>query len=446
MYGLVDVQYAEHIEPIFDDSYWIKCLKGGRGGVKSWTAAHYHIEGVLLHGWRVLCGREVQKNIRESVHRLLQDRIEALGLSQYFTITATEIRANHNDGLFSFTGISDMSADGIKSYEGYDRFWGEEAHTFTRNSLDKLEPTFRKDGAQLMFTFNPELSTDEVWVRYVESNDPEILVIDCSLDNNPWRPERLIKQRDKFQGQVNQGKREQWEFDWIWGGKTKPAVEGAIYANEVAKVMEAGRLKDVPHDPTLYTHLVWDLGYNDDMTIGFVQRDGPSIRFVDYIEDNQLKYESYVKMIRKKVEEHGYRIAIDGREGGKAWLPHDGHQERAEAKSSAIKQVEDLGLEVGVNSDGDKGVPRLAIEERIRMGRQMFSRVVFDSEKCRPLFNKLQRYARKVSKETGQPAGIKKDGNDHAGDMFTYTAVIEKELVNESEKFKPLEYDLRGIV
>ena len=267
----LEFNFAKHVQPIFDP-FRIKCLKGGRGGVKSWTAADYHIRGAFLHGWRVLCGREVQKSIRQSVHRLLQDRIAALGLGWFFDVTTTEIRGK-NGALFSYAGISNLSAEDVKSYEGYDRFWGEEAQSFTRRSLDILEPTFRKPGSELMFTFNPELETDEVWVRYIESDSPDVLVIDCSYHNNPWFPDVLEKERQSFLRQVEQGKREQFEYDWIWEGKTKPAVDGAIYAKQVAQVIEDKRLTHVPHDPELYTHLIWDLGYNDDMTIGFVQRE-----------------------------------------------------------------------------------------------------------------------------------------------------------------------------
>lgn len=430
----LEFEFAKHVQPIFDP-YRIKVLKGGRGGVKSWTAADYHIRGAFLHGWRTLCGREVQKSIKESVHRLLCDRISALKLGWFFTIINNEIRGQ-NGSLFSYAGISNLSADGIKSYEGYDRFWGEESHTFTRTSLDKLEPTFRKDGAELMFTFNPELETDEVWVRYVEPDDPDILVIDCSLENNPWAPEELLKARDKFQSLVDQGKREQWEFDWIWRGKTKPAVDGAIYANQVNAVLEDKRLTHVPHDPALYTHLVWDLGYDDSMSIGFVQRDGGTVRFIDFIEDNHRTYESYVKQIREVSLAEGYRIALDGRDGGKAWLPHDGKRKTADTGKSPTELLESFGLEVGIASNGEKTIPDIGVDARIRAGRSMFGRCVFDQKNCTPLFNKLRRYARKISKETGQASGIKKDGNDHAGDMFTYVAVIEKELTNEPEPLK----------
>lgn len=410
----------------------IKILKGGRGGTKSWTAADYHIQGAMMYGWRVLCGRETQKSIEESVHRLLQDRIEALGVGWFFDVTQKNIRGR-NGSIFSYAGITDVGAEGLKSYEGYQRFWGEEAHKFSRKSIDLLVPTFRKDGSELMFTLNPELVTDEIWARFIDSDDPRVLVLNCSWRDNPWFPAELEAERQEFLRQVKQGKREQWEYDWIWEGKPKPAVDGAIYANQVAKVLEEKRLGHYPHDPALYTHLVWDLGWDDSMSIAFVQRDAGTVRFIDFIEDNHRTYDSYVAEIRERAQANGYRIALDGREGGKAWLPHDGASKNAQTGKSGNDTVRELGLEVGTNSDGKDGVPNIGIDARIRAGRSLFAKCVFHRETCQPLFNRLQRYARRINKETGQATGVKKDGNDHAGDMFTYVAVIEKELTNEPE-------------
>ena len=145
-------------------------------------------------------------------------------------------------------------------------------------------------------------------------------------------------------------------------------------------------------------------------------------------------------MIRAKVEAHGYRIAIDGRKGGKAWLPHDGKAKNPQTKKSPIELLNDLGLKTD-----REGVPNIGIKGRIEAGRQMFPRVMFDAQHCTPLFNRLRRYARVINLED-QATSIKKDGNDHAGDMYTYAAVIEKRLDNEAEDLQPIEYDNTGIV
>lgn len=414
-------------------------LWGGRGGVKSWTAARYFLISGYQRPRRILCGREVQRSIKESVHQLLSDQIHFLGLGGFYDVLKTEIRGK-NGTKFAFTGLSNLTAETIKSYEGYDGFWGEEAQAFTRRSIDILLPTIREEGSELVFTFNPELDTDEIYTRFVENTPEDCVLIDCSYHNNPWFPEVLEKERLEMLRQVENGDREESDYEWIWEGKCKPAVSGAIYYKQIAKCIEAGRFRDVPHDPNLFTHLIWDLGYSDNMSIGFVQKAGPSIQFIDYIEEHHMSYEEYVQIIRKKKENHGYRIALDGATGGKAWLPHDGQHKNAQTKKSPIEALNDLGLK----ADED-GIPDIGIKGRIEAGRQMFSRCLFDKGNCSPFFNRLRRYARKINLED-QATTIKKDGNDHAGDMYTYAAVIEKELTNESQGRAPIPYSDQGIV
>ena len=420
--------FADHTASVWEP-YRYKILKGGRGGVKSWTAARYHLIDGYQRPLRVLCGREVQKSIRESVHQLLSDQIEMLGLGGFYDVLSNEIRGK-NGTRFTYAGISQLTTESIKSYEGYDRFWGEEAQTFTRRSLDILTPTFRKDGSELMFTLNPELDTDEVWTRFIEAPRDDTLVIDCSYHNNPWFPKVLEDERQAFLRQVEQGKRSQADYDWIWEGKCKPAVEGAIYPDEVRMVMESGRLCAVPYDPTLKVHTIWDLGWNDKMCIGFVQTAASSVRFIDYIEDSHRTYESYVKEIKAK----DYNLA-------KAWLPHDGKAKNPQTGKSPIELLKALGLD----TDPD-GVPDIGVKAGIEAGRQMFPRVYFDKDKCTPLFNRLRRYARVISPTTQEAGAPKHDDNAHGADMYRYTAVIERRLTNARQEMKPIKYDDRGIV
>lgn len=421
-------EFADHVHEIWEPRR-IKILKGGRGGVKSWTAARYHLIDGFQRPLRVLCGREVQKSIKESVHQLLADQVDMLGLNGFYDVMANEIRGK-NGTRFVYAGISQLTTDAIKSYEGFDRFWGEEAHAFSRRSIDILTPTFRKDGSELMFTLNPELDTDEIWARYIESPEDDVLIIECSYHNNPWFPEVLEKERQSFLRQVEQGKRRQYEYDWIWEGKCKPAVEGAIYADEVAAVLASKRLCPVPYDPTLKVHTIWDLGWNDKMAIGFVQTAASSVRFIDYIEDSHRTYDSYVQEIKAR----NYNL-------GKAWLPHDGRARNPQTGKSPIELLNQLGLEAP-----EPGVPDIGLQPGISAARQMFPRCYFDKDKCTSLFNRLRRYARVIAPSTDEAMAPKRDANTHGADMFRYVAVAEKNLTNDTFDRKPLKYDLRGIV
>ena len=217
-------EFAEHTQGIWD-KYRYKILYGGRGGVKSWTAARY----LLIRGWqeprRTLCGREVQRSIKESVHQLLSDQIHLMGLGGFYEILQTEIRGK-NGSKFAFTGLSNLTAETIKSFEGYDAFWGEEAQSFTRRSLDILLPTIRKPESELIFTFNPELDTDEIYTRFIENQPDDAILIECSYHNNPWFPDVLEKERQEFERQVASKARSKVDYEWIWEGKCKPLWMG----------------------------------------------------------------------------------------------------------------------------------------------------------------------------------------------------------------------------
>lgn len=421
-------EHPENLEFLFD-RYRYKVAYGGRGGTKSWGFAR----ALLLQAWqeplRVLCTREVQRSIRDSVHQLLADQIQLLGLGQFFSVLRDEIRGR-NGSKFIFAGLSNLTAESIKSYEGVDRVWVEEAQAVTRRSWDILIPTIRKEGSEIWVSFNPELDTDETWVRFVENTPEDAKVVRVGWEDNPWFPAVLEKERQEFLRQVERGARRQEEYDNIWGGKCKPAVDGAIYPDECAAVLKSGRLCPVPYDPTLKVHTVWDLGWNDAMAIGFVQTAASSVRLIDYIEDSHRTYDSYVQEIKAK----GYNL-------GKAWLPHDGKARNPQTGKSPIELLNALGLETDVN-----GVPDIGIKQGIEAARQMFPRVYFDKDKCTPLFNRLRRYARVISPTTDEPQGPKRDENAHGADMFRYVAVVEKNLTNDTLNRKPLVYDSRGIV
>ena len=424
-------QFPDDLEVLFQDHWRYLCLKGGRGGTKSWSAARACLIRGYMKPLRVLCVREVQRSIKDSVHQLLSDQISLLGLEGYYDVLANEIRGK-NGTRFIFTGLSNLTADALKSYEGVDLVWCEESHTLSRKSIDILLPTIRKPGSQIIFTFNPELDTDEVWLRFIENQPENCEVRECSWHNNHWFPDVLEDERQQFLRMVETGARSQADYDWVWEGKCKAAVEGSIFPDEVQAVMTSNRLCPVPYDPQLNVYTVWDLGWNDKMAIGVVQTAASSVRIIDYIEDSHRTYESYVQQLKDKP--YGHKLKL-------AFLPHDGKAKNPQTGLSPIELLPKLGLKTA-----PKGVPDIGIKPGIEAARQMFPRVYFDKENCTPLFNRLRRYARVISQATDEPMMPKKDENTHGADMFRYIAVVEKHLHNESDDMRPIEYDNQGIV
>ena len=164
-----------------------KIAYGGRGSGKSWSVARLLIARSAVETVRVLCARETQKSIQESVLRLLKDQIGVMGLDQFFDVQETRI-LGVNGSEFSFAGIRQQGIANLKSFEGVDVCWVEEAQVVTKRSWDVLIPTIRAPGSEIWITFNPELDTDETYTRFVLNPPDDALVVACNWSDNNWFP------------------------------------------------------------------------------------------------------------------------------------------------------------------------------------------------------------------------------------------------------------------
>ena len=406
-------KFPEKLSFLFEASRY-KVAHGGRGGAKSWGFAR----ALLIRGFqkklRILCTREIQKSIKDSVHKLLSDQVVGMGMESFYGVLNTEIRGK-NGTEFIFAGMSDQTAESVKSFEGVDIAWIEEAQKITRRSLDILSPTIRKDESEIWISLNPELDTDEVYTRFVLGQPENARVVEVNWRDNPWFPQVLEDERQEFLKQVAAGKRTQDEYDNIWEGKCRAALEGAIYHREIAAARAAKRLRNVPYDPLLKVHTIWDLGWNDSMSILLVQKQASELRMIRYIEDSHRTYDSYVQ----ELNELKYRW-------GKDYLPHDGKAASAESGRSPREILRKLGRPVYWPC-----VPDIGVENGIAAARQMFPRVYFDETNAGLLFNRLSRYCRRINQQTKQPEAPRHDENSHGADGFRMLAVIESDLSNE---------------
>ncbi len=407
----IEWEFPDKLDFLFRPSRY-KVAHGGRGGAKSWGFAR----ALLIEGWRekrrILCAREVQKSIKDSVHRLLADQCQAMGLGQHYEVLQNTIRGA-NGTEFLFTGLSTQTAESIKSYEGIDICWVEEAHKVTRKSWDILIPTIRANDSEIWISMNPELDTDETFVRFIESPPLDAVVTEINWRDNKWFPDVLMKEREEMLRQVEAGIRSQDDYDNIWEGKCRAAVEGAIYAKEILDAKLAGRLSNVPYDPLLKVHAIWDLGWNDKMAIILAQRSSSEIRVINYIEGSHRTFDSYVQQL----ESLDYRW-------GKDFLPHDGRARNAQTGMSPIELLTRLGRDV-------EEVPNIGVEEGIKAARQTFPRVYFDRNNASQLFNVLGRYRRAINQTTQQPGAPLHDDNSNGADAFRYMAVIAEQMTNE---------------
>lgn len=396
----------EKLYPLLEPKRY-KVLHGGRGSTKSWSVARTLIHLATIKPIRVLCARETQKSIQESVHRLLKDQIGALGVEHLFDIQETKI-VGVNGSDFAFAGIRQQGVANLKSFEAVDICWVEEAQVVSKKSWDVLIPTIRKPGSEIWITFNPELDDDETYKRFVTDADEDCWVCQINYIDNPWFDDVLEKERVKML------KRDPVGYRTTWEGQCRPAVEGAIYANEIGAVVEAKRIRNVPYDPMLKVHWIWDLGWNDQTCIIGAQRNGSEIAIPDYIEGDHRTLADYAQQIRDKK----YNL-------GTLWLPHDGESKNLQTGKSPKEVLIGLGFDVQI-------VPNLSVEQGIHAARLLFPRCYFDRERTGQLTNGLKRYRRQMNAATGTFGAPLHDEASNPADAFRYLGIVADQLTNET--------------
>jgi len=402
------IDHPEKLGFLFDPHRY-KVAHGGRGSSKSWGFARSLLIEAARTTQRILCTREVQKSIKDSVHKLLSDQIQAIGLGAHFQILDTEIRGI-NGSEFIFAGLSGQTVESIKSYEGIDKVWVEEAQSVKKHSWDILIPTIRKDGSEIWVTLNPELDTDDTYTRFVLSPPPGAVVVEMNWRDNPWFPKVLEDER-KHCLLTNKE-----DYLTIWEGKCRAALKGAIYAEEVAQAIHEGRVCSVAYDPRLKVHAVWDLGWNDCMSIGMVQRLRSEIRVIDYIEESHKTLDWYAAELAQR----RYNWGFD-------WLPHDGNAKDFKTGKSAAEILKGFGRRVKIT-------PNLPVETGIKAGRMAMRQAAFDKTKAARLIECLKRYRRGINAQTSEPGAPVHDEYSHGSDMWRYAAINADKMTNEDER------------
>lgn len=210
-------------------------LHGGRGSAKSQTIARIlvvsalspRIIGGIERPFRCLCTREIQKSMKDSVHRLIADTIRTLGLAEHFDVQEAEIRGP-NGALFLFAGLQGHTVETLKSFEGLTDVWVEEASAVADRSWEILIPTIRGKGSRFWITFNPDLETDAVWQRFVVSPPKahRIHRIELNFSDNPWFEDtELPDESEELQ--------EKFPIIWqhVYGGQLR-SINGLLFKKD----------------------------------------------------------------------------------------------------------------------------------------------------------------------------------------------------------------------
>ena len=428
----VEADFPSKLAFLFDPHRY-KVARGGRGSGKSWGFARaLLINGMNKQPLRVLCAREVQLSIRQSVHKLLKDQIALLGLESFYKIGEARI-----DGIngteFSFTGLSTQTVDSIKSYEGTDICWVEEGQVISKRSWDILIPTIRKTGSEIWISYNPDLETDETHQRFTINPPEDCVTVEMNWRDNPWFNDVLNQERLHCQQTAPD------DYANIWEGKCRSAVEGAIYHKQIQEAETQGRICNVPYDPMLKVHIVPDLGWEDSLTAALVQRHLSEIRIIEYLEFNHTTLDAYSEELKKRPYNWG-----------RVWLPPaDGFAVNIRSRG---KSVADILAALGWDVVPKEEVVELSVDQGIRNARMNFHRIYFDQTKAaaaKPIQNPpesnvyhteysyrlvecLRRYRRHINRQTGAAMTPARDAVAHGADTLRYIT-NNAELIGNDE-------------
>ena len=405
--AIAKAEFPEKLSILFDSARY-KVLYGGRGGAKSWGIARALLIIGARKPTRILCAREFQTSIKDSVHKLLSDQIISMGLMEFYEITQNAIRGV-NGTEFSFVGLKNNVAN-IKSYEGCDICWVEEAQTTSKLSWNVLIPTIRKEGSEIWISFNPELETDETFKRWI-LNPPENSIIQkIGWQDNPWFPETLRLEKDAL------FVRDREAYNTVWEGVCRQTVDGAIFAKEMQQAEFEQRITRVPYDPVKPVLAVFDIGWADATAVWFVQFIGMETRLIRYYETTQTT----ISQILAKMQTFGYVYDT-------LYLPHDAQNKTLAANGRSIEEiVRAAGYNVRI-------IDRTPIVDSINAARTIFPKCYFDRENCHEGLQCLRHYRYDVNPDTGTFSQKPLHNNySHGADAFRYIGL----MINEPKQVK----------
>jgi len=245
------MELSPQFQPLFAPARY-KVYYGGRGGAKSWAFARALILKAYKNPLRILCAREFQNSIADSVHKLLADQTGALGLTAFFKVTQTSI-VSAAGAEFIFKGLR-HNINEIKSFEGIDLCWVEEAQRVSAESWDVLIPTIRKDGSEIWISFNPDGPEDPTYRRFVLNPPPSAIVAKVGWEDNPWFPAPLRAEMEYCRASDPDA------YAHIWGGEPKRLTEACVFRGRFR--VEAF---ETPLDARFFHGADW--GFSQDPTV-----------------------------------------------------------------------------------------------------------------------------------------------------------------------------------
>lgn len=428
--SVLSIPTAEVFEPLLAPARY-KGAYGGRGSGKS------HFFGELLveecqstKGTLAVCIREVQKTLAQSSKRLIESKIESLGVGSQFKVFNDKI-STPGDGLIIFQGMQDHSAESIKSLEGFRLAWIEEAQTLSARSLSLLRPTIRAEGSEIWASWNPTRRSDAIdtFFRGPQGLPKGAVLVKANWRDNPWWTDVLEGERQL------ELERYPERYDHTYEGDYARAFEGAYFAGLLSDAKRRGRIGCVSADPLLPLRAFHDIGGSganaDAYVIWIVQWVGDQIKVLDYYESVGQVLAHHVNWMRK----NGYEQAIN-------YFPHDGVNENNIVGHRYVDHWEQANFkcEPPVKNQG-KGAAAMRIEAVRRLGPKMW----FNETTTEDGRQALGFYHEKKDEVRNVGLGPDHDWSSHAADAFGLMAICYEEPGRAANFNRTIVYPRAGV-
>jgi phage terminase large subunit len=375
-----------------------------------------------------VCIREVQKTLAQSSKRLIESKIEALGVTRDFDIQKDLIKTP-GDGVIIFQGMQDHTAESIKSLEGFKRAWIEEAQTLSHRSLSLLRPTIRADGSEIWASWNATRKSDAI-DDFLRLKKPDgAVVVHANWRDNPWFPKELEAER-KLDLELYPDR-----YDHTWEGGYAKAFEGAYFAKLLQEARLQGRIGKVAADPLLPIRTFHDLGGSgataDAYTIWVFQWVDQEIRVLNYYEAVGQVLAFHVNWMRAQ----GYKDAL-------VYLPHDGVNENNVTGKKYEDHWRDAGFDVQppIKNQG-RGAAMMRVEAVRRLGPKLW----FNETTTEPGRDALGYYHERKDELRNVGLGPDHDWSSHAADAFGLMAVAYEEPSSTRAFNRPINYPQMGV-
>lgn len=400
------IELPPKLIPVFSGEADVRGAYGGRGSAKTRNFAK--MTAVRAYVWSkagvegiILCGREFMNSLDDSSLEEVKAAIRSEPwLAAHFDIGEKYIRTIDGRIAYKFAGLN-RNIDSVKSKARILLCWVDEAEPVSELAWQTLIPTLREEVSELWVTWNPKRKGSATDLRFRNSSDPRVKVVEMNWQDNPWFPAKL--ERDRQRDLADRPE----QYDHIWEGGYAKVMAGAYYAKQLIEARQQGRIGRVAADPLMTTRAIWDIGGTgakaDAVSIWIVQWIGREIRVLNYYEAKGQPLATHVAWLRK----NGYGDAL-------CILPHDGKNGDKVYDVTYESALKEAGFEVIVIPNQGAGAAMF----RIEAARRLFPSIWFNEETTRGGVEALGAYHAKIDEERGIDLGPNHNWASHAADAF----------------------------